>query len=374
MQKNLRLFCGLMLAFLAVPLSAQNFFYSTQTLFPTTSGNALRDSLVIRYKPISVLSYSEARDTLAGIIYRQNDSVECIYSGYKLHLPLGVDPADHIFQSGGANGINTEHGYPQSMGASTGNARSDMHHLFPARAGTNSGRSNFPYANIPDNQVDTWFILNQATTTDPPLADRPKYSRLRTNTSFEPRAVSKGNVARAVFYFYTMYKAEADFADANFFANQRDTLCTWHMQDPVDSAEWHRTWQIARYQVNRPNPFVIDCSLVKRMYCNTIITDPCLALSVDRAWQAQVGALLAYPNPATHQLNIELHLLKSAKVRIDIIDLTGRSLYTICDEERGEGEQIWQWTIPADLHNGLYFYRATLDNQAQASQKFMLQR
>lgn len=375
MQKKLLVLCGFMLATAAADLAAQNFFYSTQTLYPTTTGTALRDSLVIRYKPINVLSYSEARDTLFGVVHRHNDSVECVYSGHKLAMPLGVDPSDHLLMNNSADGINAEHGYPQSKGASTGNARSDMHHLFPARAGTNSARSNFPYANIPDNQVDTWYILNQSTTTDPPVVDRGKYSRLRTNTSFQPRDVTKGNVARAVFYFYTMYKAEADFADNAFFGLQRDTLCTWHMQDPVDSAEWHRTWVIARYQGNKPNPYVIDCSLVKRMYCNTIITDPCLALSVDRTWQQQVSALYAYPNPATTQLNIQAHLMQPARVSIDIIDLTGRRVHALVqDEERGEGEQLWQWSVPADLPNGLYFYRTTLNGQQSASQKFMLQR
>ena len=55
---------------------------------------------------------------------------------------------------------------------------------------------------------------------------------------FEVREAQKGNTARAMLYFYTMYQAEADAADANYFASQRTSLCAWQDADPVDSLEW----------------------------------------------------------------------------------------------------------------------------------------
>lgn len=372
MHKQLTLLVALCLVSAAASLSAQT-FYSTQTLFPTTTGTPLRDSLVSRYKPLNVLTYSEARDTMFGKIYKVNDSVECIYSGHKRYHTPGTDPSTNMLDGGSANGINAEHGYPQSKGAANGNAQSDMHHLFPARAGANSARSNWPYNNIPTNQVSYWYYLNQETPTAP-TTNIDAYSRLRSNLFFEPRKQSKGNVARAVFYFYTMYKTEADLADPNFFIQQRDTLCTWHMIDPVDSAEWHRTWQIAQYQTGKPNPFVLDCSLVKRMYCNTIITNPCMATSTDRLWQSTVEMVQAYPNPVAHQANIFVQLLQPAQVRVSILDLLGREIAVVADEYREAGEQLWQWQPSPELGDGVYFYRVQINGQQQVTHKLQLLR
>lgn len=361
-----------LVATLAAPVLGQT-FYSTQTLFPTTTGTPLRDSLVRHYKPLNILNYTQARDTMYAVIHKVGDSVECIYTGHKRYLPPFVDPSTSMADGGSANGINAEHGYPQSKGAASGNAQSNMHHLFPARAGANSARSNWPYNNVPTNQVNSWFYLSQETSTAP-TSNIDAYSRLRTNLYFEPRKQSKGNLARAVFYFYTMYKAEADLADPNFFIQQRDTLCTWHMLDPVDSAEFHRGLHIAQYQEGKANPFVMDCSLVKRMYCNTIITNPCVATSVDRTWQETVEMVQAYPNPASHQANIFVQLLQPAEVRVSILDLLGREVAVICNEYRAAGEQLWQWQPADDLSNGMYFYRVQINGQQQATHKIQLLR
>ena len=70
-------------------------------------------------------------------------------------------------------------------------------------------------------------------------------------------------MARTMFYFYTMY---LDIADEYFFEVQKDILNTWHAQDPVNEDEISRTWQIAEYQENKPNPFILDESLVERSY------------------------------------------------------------------------------------------------------------
>jgi hypothetical protein len=52
----------------------------------------------------------------------------------------------------------------------------------------------------------------------------------------------------------------------------KTTLCDWHNYDPVDSLEWERTFAIAKYQDNKANPFVLDCSLAKRAYCPNLQT------------------------------------------------------------------------------------------------------
>ncbi|RMF22906.1 MAG: hypothetical protein D6765_13770, partial [Bacteroidetes bacterium] len=234
-----------------------------QPVFPGLTGDALLDSLRAHYSPTTILNNADARDTLFARIYNHDDSLTCVYTGFTIWLDPTQDPTQAAFMNGGPDAINTEHTYPQSFGA-TGLARSDMHHLFPTRLSANDARANDPFAEIPDESTERWFYLDQVLTT-PPATHRERYSEDRPD-AFEPREDHKGNVARAMFYFYTIYREQADAANAAFFESQRPTLCQWHFLDPVDALEWERTFKIAAYQGN-PNPFVLDCTLPERSYC-----------------------------------------------------------------------------------------------------------
>ena len=65
-----------------------------------------------------------------------------------------------------------------------------------------------------------------------------------------------------------------DVADTNFWNLQKDVLLDWHYYDQVDAWELNRTWAIASYQENQPNPFVLDSSLARRIwYMNDSGTD-----------------------------------------------------------------------------------------------------
>ena len=44
---------------------------------------------------------------------------------------------------------------------------------------------------------------------------------------FEPRESVKGDIASAVFYFYTMYQEEANEADFEFFESMKEVLISW---------------------------------------------------------------------------------------------------------------------------------------------------
>lgn len=340
---------------------AQGGYYSYNSVFPTLTGQTLFDSVVQRYKPTSVYSYNDARDTLYGVIYKVGDSLECVYSGHKHYLPLGVDPSTYVGDGGGANGINAEHSFPQSMGASVGNARSDMHHLMPTRAAVNSARSNLPYGEIADNQVSSWYYRNQVVTSMPAAAVRGLYAQLRNNVSFEPRDQHKGNAARAVFYFYTMYRAEALSADpaGTFFESQRPALCQWHVQDPTDSAEWVRTFKIAQYQNGRPNPFVLDCTLAKRLYCSNEITAPCYPSPVTQLELAGVLNLTTYPNPATSGTKIYFELERTAHVRLTIVNAIGQEVAILANQELLQGDQFFTWSVD-NAPAGLYFCRVQI--------------
>jgi len=233
-------------------------------IFPGLAGDDLLEALVDEYKPKELLSIAQAKDTLYSRVEMHEDSVRGIYTDFALYLPPGQDPSQALFMDG--SGINLEHSWPQSKGAGDGKpGQRDMHHLFPSRVLANSSRASFPYGDIYDSNTETWYYRDINRTTTPSMHIE-RYSE-SINGRFEPRESVKGDIARALLYFYTMYKDDADNADPDFFELQRATLCTWHYEDPVDENELSRTQRIASYQDNKINPFIMDCTLAERLYC-----------------------------------------------------------------------------------------------------------
>ncbi len=256
MQKSFKQFLFpfiLLLAFFAGNLLAQQ-----QSIFPGLTGRQLIDSLRANYKPAHVLSYDDARDKMFGEIDNYNDSVSCVYSGYTIYIDPSADPSTDAYNKD----MNTEHTWPQSMGAGDGNAKSDLQHLFPCRAEVNSSRGNDPYADIDDQDTDKWWRNDYYLTTIP-TSHIDEYSEKDNDGYFEPREDHKGNAARAIFYIYTMYKEQLD---TTFFYIQKETLRRWHNQDPPDAREYEREDRIAPYQDGKKNPFILDTTLVRRAY------------------------------------------------------------------------------------------------------------
>lgn len=339
--------------FFSISLQAQ---YG-QTFFAGLTGQPLLDSLRGRFKPDSVLPYNMARDTLyAKVIAIDDDTVRCIYSGHALYLDPTQDPTQYVYLNGTANGMNAEHSYPQSKGA-TGNGKSDMHHLFPTRIAVNEKRGSFPYADIPDAQTEIWYYKTTQLTSVPTV-NKDAYSEYRQGF-FEPRESAKGDVARAVFYFYTMYKDLADAADPAFFELQRNTLCQWHIQDPADEQEAIKTWRIAAWQENKPNPFILDCSLAFRTYCPAQPVN-CLLGDSTPAQGPAIG-LKVTPQPFRQQANIEMQLPFSGKVRGAVRNAVGQELARFEQDEVEAGS--FHWPISIDAPAGPLFLEIHLSGK-----------
>lgn len=335
-------------------------------VLPELDGQELILELVKEYKPATVLSYGEARDTLYSKIYKRNDSVYCVYSGYALYLPPNTDPSTFLLSGGSEDGINAEHTYPQSKGAGNGNARSDMHHLYPARAGVNSARSNYPFAEIPDNETDTWFF-NDYDQPFIPSSNIELYSEVYLPATFEerrfePREDHKGNVARAIFYFYTMYRSEANAADPFYFSGMRETLCDWHFLDPVDSLEWVQNYQKAAYQDGRPNPFILDCSLPERSYCADLPLS-CLT-AINEPNKSRELTLKAYPNPTYQIVHLTVSLPISSYIAIDVFNILGEKVMEIPPFYGEAGDTSMPVDIEA-LPAGLFFFEVKASSQRE---------
>lgn len=295
---------------------------SPAVILPDLEGDALLTELSNQYTPAQVLDYGEARDLMYGTIYNVNDSTSCIYTGHKLYLPPGVDPSTHLYMNGSADGINAEHTYPRSKGAEESggnpNSFSDMHHLFATRTAVNAARGNLPFGDVDDNQTISWFYRNQ-TQSGIPSINIELYSELGTG-HFEPAEQSKGNIARAMFYFFTIYNEKAIAADPDFFEAQRATLCEWDNIDPADDLELERTFFISDYQSGIANPFIVDCTLASRSYCQDFDFN-CADVSTSTEVIEQESVAL-YPNPVDDILHIDIE--RAAVIRV--LDIYGRIL------------------------------------------------
>lgn len=287
--------------------------YDHQSVHKDLEDDELFEKLVEDFKPETILPFNRSRDTLFAVIYAKDNILECVYSGHTVELDPNEDPTVSAYQNGASDGINTEHTYPRSMGAADGNAEADMHHLYPTRSPVNSARGNDPFTEIPDQQTNNWYYLNQSQS-NIPNSNIDLWSEDRKN-GFEPKEAHKGNVARAMFYFFTMYREEAMEANPTFFDQQVNTLCDWHWDDPVDENEWNRNQMIAKYQSDKENPFILDCSLAARLYC-PMVDAACATVSVPTL---PIVSPRVFPNPSSENYQVEwpgknFHLLLTDEI------------------------------------------------------------
>lgn len=187
------------------------------------------------------LEYREARVAIYNLIDNQSGAVVCVYGGFEKAVPAGGNLSNPM-------PINCEHTIPQSFFNRSLPMRSDIHHLFPTYERWNSNRANFPFAEIPDHESAGWMIDDDFLVGQPDT-NKDAFSEMETGR-FEPPEAHKGNVARAVFYFYTMYP---DYPLNR--VGDLDLFMAWHVADPPDARERARNDGIAAVQGNR-NPYV----------------------------------------------------------------------------------------------------------------------
>lgn len=275
-------------AFLMLNLGVQ-----AQILIDSTlSGQPLITKLRADYTPNQTLGYTNARDIMYSIIDNDgNNGVHGIYTDFVVYWTPGTDPSTNVYQNG--NGINAEHIFPQSMGADNEPALSDMYNLRPSRVSVNSDRGNCPFAEIPDANTDKWH-RQAVSQTSKPTTNIDEWSEKENDggCAFEPRESVKGDIARSVFYFFTIYPN----ANASFFNGMKVTLLNWHYQDPVDAAELNRNNQVASYQGN-DNPFILDSTLARRAYFPQYVV-----VSTDAVLTTTTAEITVYPNPFSNQI------------------------------------------------------------------------
>jgi len=239
-------------------LPQPNNLASSKELFPELTGLDLQREIRSSFQPKRTLGYGDARDKMFGELDNINSQVVDIYGGRIIRVSNDGDPS----QVAGNQGVNTEHTWPQSKGAGQEPQRSDLHHLFPSDAKINGERGNKPFGEIQDAQTKKW-LKGESSITIKPNSGIDDYNE-SISSLFEPRESIKGDIARAIFYFYTVHKSQAD---DSFFAQQKKDLCRWNEQDLPSNEEITRSHAIFQLQGNE-NPFVIDPTLADRAYCS----------------------------------------------------------------------------------------------------------
>lgn len=230
------------------------------------------------------LGYNQARIEMYSYTDEVNGAIACIYTGFE-------QPAEAVTFP---DPINAEHIVPQSFFGSVSPMRSDLYNLRPSHGSANSARSNYPYGECPDNQSNWYGIdgngnyFSTGTTPNPNV----NFSEL-ANSFWEPREDRKGDLARQIFYFYTMYPTQAgDIA----LMGDINTLYQWHIQDPVDSYELTRSNRVSEVQGNE-NPYVLYADLVYEAWFWVAIpgcTDPA-ALNYDAGATEDDGSCVYGP-------------------------------------------------------------------------------
>ncbi len=70
----------------------------------------------------------------------------------------------------------------------------------------------------------------------------------------------------------------------------------------------------------------------------------------------EFAVMANYPNPFNSKTVIELQLEKSSRLRLEICDITGRSIAVLFDGVAESGKHSFVWNA-ADRPSGIYFYR-----------------
>lgn len=212
-----------------------------QQYYQAAQGKSGKDLLLTLHNIVAKhkdLGYDLGRDIMFGDVDDlDNDNVvEGVYSGRRLP---NVTNRTNAYMNG--KGLNAEHTWPKSKGAGGGPAKADLHHLFPTDIKTNSTRSSYPFGYVAkvlfENGGSKFGFDSQG------------------RKVFEPRNEHKGNLARALLYFYTVYGAGGGNISLQNFSQEEPILKRWHQMDPVDRAERARNDAVFKFQGNR-NPYI----------------------------------------------------------------------------------------------------------------------
>lgn len=216
-------------------------------------------------KDPDTVTYYNLRADKTGIDYRENGTVWDMYTS----CPFGSrDYCNTTDVTDECACYNREHMVPQSWWGNDNSQRmrTDLHHVIPTDAVTNTKRSNNPYGEV--SGTPTWSNS---------LGSKVGSGTYST-TVFEPVDEYKGDIARVYFYMLTCY-SDKDFTrnwkgqkvftysngKAGLTAAAKSLFLKWHRNDPVSDKEIKRNKGVKRLQHN-VNPYVEMPELIEYIW------------------------------------------------------------------------------------------------------------
>ena len=265
------------------------------------------------YAPVMIDKFA-SRDTTDG-----QKVLTGVYSGYQ-YIYSGAFFYDVM---------SREHSWPHSwmpaFPSEDGDEYSDLHNLFPAHQdNANAVRSNRPLGEV---------VSGASAFLDATVGDD-----INGNRVYEPRDQHKGDAARAIFYMATKWNGTGgtwelpnpiDFLVQ--YGQDQDVLKQWHWQDPPDSWEIARNDFIESEQGNR-NPFIDSVNWVCYIDFETLTyigeqSTPCTVTPNSIEEQLE-GNFFVSPNPSVGEVTLNLNLVESQELTIEMLDVSGRLVST----------------------------------------------
>ncbi len=303
-----------------INLTGQQLFNGLRTLISTNTNS----------------SYDTSKEVLFQTLDNTGGNVTCVYTGQVYNVGYNYTGSDNP---------NTEHTYAQSWfnGTDTSKKKSDLHHLFVTNSVVNSSRGNYPLYTVASHSAATVYYANT------PWQSYRGYS-IGGQMVFEPADQFKGNIARALLYFYTRYANES-LVQQN--VDMLPVLVQWNSFDPPDAAERTRNTGVYNYQNNR-NPYVDHPEFVGRIWGGSDAEDE-VVISIP-----ELNISACYPNPFADKLSYTVESKNSATASVTIYNLKGQAVYRE-DLVLQPGESTFSWNGRDEQDKsspaGIYFIR-----------------
>jgi len=290
---------------------------------------------------------------------KPNGKVEDIYSDKPGQTPpyeytFGANQCGTYTHEG--NCYNREHTIPETYFNASEPMRSDLFVVYPTDGWVNNKRNNFAYGVI---TAPTWTSQNGS------KLGPNTYPNAPANTAFEPIDSFKGDLARTYFYYATRYfTQDSTWADWDMAKGTElkpwaiQMLLDWHHADTVSQKEINRNDSVYAIQNNR-NPFIDYPIFADCIWGGA----DCSYLYVANLFHEIPVAI--FPNPASHEINLQLPLALKEQLSVSIINVQGQIVF----EQNNLTEKNLRITVN-DWAKGVYFLQ--LKNKQQTTYRKLL--
>lgn len=266
---------------------------------------------------------------------------------------------------------NREHSIPTSWfngNTSNSGTATDYNFIYPTDGFVNNKRANNPYGEV---ATANYTSLNGSKLGNSSVAGI-------SGTVFEPIDEFKGDVARAFFYFVTMYESNIPSWSSNTDALQSfdnntfpavklpylKLMLKWHNQDPVSQKEINRNNGTYSFQKNR-NPFIDSPQYVNQIWNSSCPGLAALPVNLILFSGKVSGAFINFQWEIQNEQNLNSYQLE--------ISEDGHSFTPIASiKATGAEKYAFQYPFNKNIANRMYYRLKKIDQDGKYSYSELL--